>query len=444
MHSHDLSIMRYFSLYRLALSMLVKTESHRVVSTYTARFIKLSPAESQTLSQTPIRSKPTRRRLDDLYSVLHSFVHSFFHTTSFSTMNPAEEKGFLNMPYEIRDLVYQYIFSDDPVLRTLPLRKCNLRQRLKAGNAFEAPTFFEKKKAYLLPSFSSTITSSLPRSPPFTSSESPSDPNPRPKDPTLFSTSPLSQTSHRLRQEISTYLLTAPNIDIVFQVRNLDFTHVSHFLLSSLPSPASRAALCVQANGLSARKLRIELVGPYEGDEVHLSANVRKWVESVDAFFSMVAQDEHDQKAEARGVNGKGGSVRTDGQEWKCELATMLQIEPSVPVDDKWDRAPRNVVMALHALHKNRPPGPESWTPGQWELYKLFHTFWIRFTIERELGYVHSAFPCLSSSQRVYPLADKDGSASKHISLRDGIEGGHKGRHEHCTHRNVNSAHRDG
>lgn len=102
----------------------------------------------------------------------------------------------------------------------------------------------------------------------------------------LICAHPLSCSNKQLRAEFSHFLCTAA-IPLVTRVRNFDFQHVTHFLLTL--EEAQKDAFRVGHDGSSARKLILQLHGPYTKPCID---NLQTWIEQVRAFVGPGRLDE--------------------------------------------------------------------------------------------------------------------------------------------------------
>jgi hypothetical protein len=157
---------------------------------------------------------------------------------------------------------------------------------------------------------------------------------------------PLSRVSKQLRAELSTFLHTT-SMPVMARVRNLDFSHVIHFL-SGLEEDLQNA-FKVGLDGNSKRKLTIELQGPYT---VSCINTLPCWIEFVHSFV---------------------------GPGKRAEIAALYKTVPTFPdgESDRWSRVPIPAMMDVQQAIEHCAPGG-----GKIEADKTVQTLYCRFRAE--------------------------------------------------------------
>jgi len=174
--------------------------------------------------------------------------------------------------------------------------------------------------------------------------------------PQLIYSHPLSQVSKRVRTEFSDWICTASTIPVVSVVRDLDFSHVQHFL--STLEEAHQDAFKLRYDGSSDRRLTIELQGPYTKGS---RDNVRGWIDYVDAFVGPEKQAE------------LGALYKTiDIDDPKPAPITIIVLPLSQHYDgDVYRRVPVAVLKYVHECYNDIAPGG-----GEIEAHKIMRTLY--------------------------------------------------------------------
>ena len=165
----------------------------------------------------------------------------------------------LELPVELRYLIYfyatdeqQWFAPESKLLEPLPLGQNRFGQRHFRDTSNR--TLFHRHRAFL------TTNASDPHQAQLTCAH------------------PLARVNKQFRIESSEFLRTSA-MPIVSRVRDLDFSHVRHFL--STLEVVHQDAFKVQHDGTSGRNLITELQGPYTKSSME---NLHRWIEYVNAF----------------------------------------------------------------------------------------------------------------------------------------------------------------
>jgi hypothetical protein len=164
--------------------------------------------------------------------------------------------------------------------------------------------------------------------------------------PQLTSSHPLSRVNKQVYAEFSEFLRTS-SMPVVATVRNLDFSHVIHFL--STLEKLRQNSFKVGLDGNSERKLTIGLQGPYTASCMN---SLRLWIEHVHLFV---------------------------GPERSAELATLYKIIPVFPDETGTysSSIPMLVMMGIDKFLGHCAPGG-----GKIEARKIVQPLYHRFRRE--------------------------------------------------------------
>lgn len=98
---------------------------------------------------------------------------------------------------------------------------------------------------------------------------------------TLVSSDPVSQVKKQMRAEFSDLLRTL-NVHIVVRVKNFDFTTAIKYLNDVRRE--RQEVFHVREDGTSTARLKIQLVGPYDGE---WKSNLKQWIDQVEKWVSL-------------------------------------------------------------------------------------------------------------------------------------------------------------
>ena len=242
----------------------------------------------------------------------------------------------LKLPVELRYLIYSYATGEQQwfapeseQVQPLPLGQNRFGQRHFRDNNDGA--LFQRHKAFL-----TTNTSD-------------------PHKAQLTCAHPIARVNKQLRVELSEFLRTS-SVPVVSRVRDLDFSHVQHFL--STLKEVHQDKFKLKPNGSPDRKLTIELQGPYT---MFCMENLQRWIEYVNGFLGP------EKRAELASL------YKTVEDEQPKRIAAPLVIDPlSRHVDDDfyW-RIPVTVLKDVLEYHDSLAPGG-----GEIEVHKLMRTLY--------------------------------------------------------------------
>lgn len=175
----------------------------------------------------------------------------------------------VRLPEELRDMIYSYI-THQPPWPSEGFIECSCDSSLEALHqcAVHRPKPAKGRLGYggplnkLVPSQPIYLTTSMMATNHFQ----------------LIYASPLSFANKQIREDFSRFLHTA-SLNVTAAVQDLDFRHVVHFLLTL--SEPSREDFRVRLDGTSARKIVIQLHGPYT--DSHLD-NLDYWLQEIQTF----------------------------------------------------------------------------------------------------------------------------------------------------------------
>jgi hypothetical protein len=159
---------------------------------------------------------------------------------------------------------------------------------------------------------------------------------------------PLSRVNKQLRAELSTFIHTT-SMPVVARVRNLDFSHVIHFL--SALEKGAQDAFEVRLDGTSERRLSFELQGPYTAS---CMGGLRQWIEYVQSSVE-------------------------PGDRPGAELASLYKTVPTV-FDENGGKLPRvsmTTLMDIIGYHGRCAPGS-----GRTEADKIMRACYYRFRVD--------------------------------------------------------------
>lgn len=200
----------------------------------------------------------------------------------------------LRLPLELRELIYSHTISQ-PETQMVGLREGSRRTHKQTQRAFLTAKQLNSQEPYLICDH------------------------------------PLSRISRQVHREYSHVLRCFSPISIIARVHNLEFQHVTYFLLTL--EGKSLDAFKVREDGTSDRKLIIELHGPYTNSCME---NLPSWIDTVHPLA---------------------------GPERRAELAILYKTIPTPGTDI---RAPVPLVLQLSNYHKRCSPGG-----GEIEAYKI-------------------------------------------------------------------------
>ena len=207
---------------------------------------------------------------------------------------PQQISLFLNLPRELRDKIYQYVFEDWP---EIPYKVKGSRIVLYATQGER--TYRERPTAFLKPANLTAET-----------------------DHRLVCTAAFPRVNRHIRSEFSDFLRSY-EVDTVARVRNFDFGHVIEHI-SGL-SPNKLEAYHVRVDGTSTCILELELGGPYD---FQWRVNLNRWIEYVEGWV---------------GLEG--------------ELMTAHKTIPDLSTQDSFTRAPPEIVRELYACTETHALG---------------------------------------------------------------------------------------
>lgn len=92
---------------------------------------------------------------------------------------------------------------------------------------------------------------------------------------------PLGQVNRQLRIEVSEFLEHS-GLPVVARVRNFDFEHVLHFLVTPDSKPRFLGYTVGEDGEVQSNRPMLELVGPYDED---WRANLERWVKGLERLF---------------------------------------------------------------------------------------------------------------------------------------------------------------
>lgn len=289
------------------------------------------------------------------------------HTMSLTNATPQDESAtpaknispFLRLPVELRYIIYSFAtdepewFTPDPKEAALLSMNANYDPRRRFARRPHNQRLFQQQRAFL-------TTDS--------------------HEPQLTCAHPLSRANRQLRAESSTFLRTA-SIPVVSRVRDLNFAHVQRFL--SALEEVHQHAFQVGHDGVAARKLTIELQGPYTASCI---SNLQRWIDFVHVFIGP------EKRAELFAFYK---TISVDGPK---PVAVFLPLMPArggklmrTGNEDLCTRVPIPVMLDVLEYYGSIAPGG-----GEIELDKIARTlhhrhwreFWMLCTTDQEVSRV--------------------------------------------------------
>lgn len=208
---------------------------------------------------------------------------------------PQQTCHFLNLPRELRDRVYQFVFEDRPKIPpTVERSKVVLHRSNSARPCIERPTGF------VVPAITGSNEGYR-----------------------LVCEAALCRVNRQIQNEFSDFL-RSNDIDVVARVCNFDFQHVIAYINSLAPN--QRTAFGVRRDGTARCTLRIEIDGSFDD---RWRTQLYHWIEFVEKWIGL------------------------DG-----ELMTAHRTIYKWPAEDRYDRELSALLPKLYSCYQTHPHGP--------------------------------------------------------------------------------------